>query len=165
MLHYFPSTFQAQHIVKSLSADFRFPFAWWSYQLSVRIALCFLKEVEEVGEKVYFTSWQLRCALMNRIWPTLHPLLSFPDLQSFEPCTWKGGVFFWNLLWLKLCCSSEGIICISLHKIMNTGAVSCGLVQQSCPILVVKVIKVRCSCSETNSMAVFKRHVSVLART
>lgn len=65
MLHYFPSPSRAQHIVKSLSADFRLSFAWLSYQLSVGAALCFLKEVEEVGEKVYFTSCQLRCVLMN----------------------------------------------------------------------------------------------------
>jgi len=43
MLRYFPSTFQAQHIVKSLSADFRLSFAWLSYQLSVGVALCFFE--------------------------------------------------------------------------------------------------------------------------
>lgn len=153
--------FQVQHTVKSLSADFRFFFfffAWLSYQFSVRVALCFLKEVEEVGEKVYFTTCQLRCVLMNRIWLTLHPLSSFPDLQSFEPCTWKKEVFIGICYDWKLCCSSEGIVCIPLHKIMNTGAVSCEPDQQSCPILVAEVIRVKCSSRETCAMVVFKGH-------
>lgn len=61
----------------------------------------------------------------------------------------KGGGIYWNLLWLKFCCSSEGIVCIPLYKIMNTGAVSCESDQHLCPILVVEIIRVKCSSRET----------------
>lgn len=46
---------------------------------------------------------------------------------------------------------------------MNIGAVFCERDQQSCLILVVKVIKVKYSSSETNSTVAFKSFASVLA--
>lgn len=164
MLHYFPSTFQPHHIVKSLSADFRFPFGWWSYQLSVSVALCFFEGGGRGGGEGLFYKLTVKTCSNELDLANSPSSIELSRLAKLWTLHMKGGSIFWNLLWLKLCCSSEGIVCISLHKIMNTGAVSCELVQQSCPILVGKVIKVRCSCSETNSMAIFKGHASVLAR-
>lgn len=126
--------------------------------------LCMVKLSSSAGcMSTYFTSCELRCVLINWIWLALGPPSSYPDLQCFEPWTWKEEVFIGICSGHKHCCSSESIACISLHKIMNIGAVFCEWDQQSCLILVVKVIKVKYSSSETNSMVAFKSFASVLA--